>query len=105
VFQNKTATIAFAIAIIIASAVLIGLGVVIINPTINSYAQALGVISQQFYILKQDIVTIQKIEVSSLDPVSEEPVHMSKMEIRASASNDTLTKNLWKSTVKYCDMD
>jgi len=46
-FQNKTVTIAFVTAIIIASAVLMGLGVVIINPTINSNALVPGVISQQ----------------------------------------------------------
>jgi hypothetical protein len=62
-FQNKTATIAFATAILIASAVLMGLGIVIINPTINSNALTPDMISQQYNIHKQDIVAIQEIEV------------------------------------------
>ena len=38
-FQTKTTTIALVSAIIMASAALMGLGVVITNPTINANAQ------------------------------------------------------------------
>jgi hypothetical protein len=68
-FRNKPATIASISAVMIASAEsLMGLGLIITNPAINANAQAPGVIPQQSNADKQDTVTIQKTEVSSLDP-------------------------------------
>jgi hypothetical protein len=67
-FRYKPTPIALISAIIIASFALMGLGVIIINPAINANAQAPGVIPQQSNTDNQNIVTIQKTDVSSLDP-------------------------------------
>ena len=68
-FRYKPVTIVLVSAIIIASAALIGLlGVGTINPAINANAQAAGVNSQQSNTDGQNTVTIQKTDVSSLDP-------------------------------------
>jgi hypothetical protein len=67
-FKYKPATVASISVLIIASAALMGLGLIITNPAINANAQAPGVIPQQSNADKQDTVTIQKTEVSSLDP-------------------------------------
>jgi hypothetical protein len=67
-FRNKTTAIALVSAIVIVAA-LMGLGVVIINPTINANAQVPGVIPQQSSTDEQDTVTIQKTGVSSSDPL------------------------------------
>ena len=75
-FQTKTtSTVALVSAIIIASAALMGLGVIITNPAINANAQVPGVIPQQSSTDEQDTVTIQKTGVSSTDPLPGHSAH------------------------------
>jgi hypothetical protein len=75
-FRNKTTpTIALVSAIIMASAALMGLGVIIINPTINASAQVPGMMPQQSSTDEQDTVTIQKTGVSSTDPLPGHSAH------------------------------
>ena len=75
-FRNKTTpTVALVSAIIIASAALMGLGVIITNPAINANAQVPGVIPQQSSTDEQDTVTIQKTGVSSTDPLPGHSAH------------------------------
>ena len=75
-FRNKTTpTTALVSAIIIASAALMGLGVIITNPTINANAQVPGVMPQQSSTDEQDTVTIQKTGVSSPDPLPGHSAH------------------------------
>ena len=57
-FRYKPTTIAMISTIIIASAALIGLGVIIINPVIDANAQAPGVIPQLVKTDDQNTVTI-----------------------------------------------
>jgi hypothetical protein len=67
-FKYKPATVASISVLIIASAALMGLGLIITNPAINANAQTPSMLPQQSNADKQDTVTIQKTEVSSLDP-------------------------------------
>src|ERR671933_280756 len=74
---NKTTpAIALVSAIIMASAALMGLGVVITNPAINANAQVPGMMPQQQSSTdEQDTVTIQKTGVSSTDPLPGHSAH------------------------------
>ena len=73
--MNSHKSIASISAIIIASAALMGFGVIITNPTINANAQVPGVVPQQSNTDEQDTVTIQKTGVSSPDPLPGHSAH------------------------------
>ncbi|MFL6473313.1 MAG: hypothetical protein ACJ71H_21000, partial [Nitrososphaeraceae archaeon] len=94
-FRNKTTAIALVSAIVIVAA-LMGLGVVIINPTINANAQVPGVIPQQSSTDEQDTVTIQKTGVSSSDPL---PGHSAHQLVMALPPRDD--GKVWVGTVTW----
>ncbi|MFL6360594.1 MAG: hypothetical protein ACJ72V_14795 [Nitrososphaeraceae archaeon] len=94
-FRNKTTAIALVSAIVTVAA-LMGLGVVIINPTINANAQVPGVIPQQSSTDEEDTVTIQKTGVSSSDPL---PGHSAHQLVMALPPRDD--GKVWVGTVTW----
>jgi hypothetical protein len=71
--RTKTTTAVPLLTTIIAA--LMGLGIVIIHPTINANAQVPGMMPQQSSTDEQDTVTIQKTGVSSTDPLPGHSAH------------------------------
>src|ERR687885_1955327 len=94
--MNSHKSIASISAIILASTALMGLGVIITNPTINANAQVPGVIPQQSNTDEQDTVTIQKTGVSSPDPL---PGHSAHQLVMALPPRDD--GKVWVGTVTW----
>src|ERR687884_1453032 len=94
--MNSHKSIASISAIVLASAALMGLGVIITNPTINANAQVPGVVPQQSNTDEQDTVTIQKTGVSSPDPL---PGHSSHQLVMALPTQDD--GKVWVGTVTW----
>jgi hypothetical protein len=94
--MNSHKSIASISAIVLASAALMGFGVIITNPTINANAQVPGVVPQQSNTDEQDTVTIQKTDVSSPDPL---PGHSAHQLVMALPPRDD--GKVWVGTVTW----